>query len=145
MREATGNALLMTMMTSIIAIIMIFFVGSISYSKSYRIKNYIINQIEENDGWNDTIDTQLSSYLKDVGYNVRKSNSSECPKINKLSATCTLVPTKVVDEYEVCVYKCEETNIYYKVITYMKFDFPVIGNSLKFEVTGETRSFNDFN
>ena len=72
MREATGNAILMTMMTSIIAIIMIFFVGSISYSKSYRIKNYIINQIEENDGWNDTIDTQLSSYLKDVGYSKEK-------------------------------------------------------------------------
>ena len=44
MREATGNALLTMMMTSIIAIIMIFFVGSISYSKSYRLKNYIINQ-----------------------------------------------------------------------------------------------------
>ena len=52
MKEATGNALVMTMMASIIAIIMIFFVGSISYSKSYRLKNYIINQtkkwLEEN-------------------------------------------------------------------------------------------------
>ena len=34
---------------------------------------------------------------------------------------------------------------YYKVLTYMQFEFPVIGNSLKFEVKGETKSFNDFN
>ena len=50
MREATGNALLTMMITSIIAVIMIFFVGSISYSKSYKIKNYIVNEIEEYGG-----------------------------------------------------------------------------------------------
>ena len=63
MKEATGNALVMTMMASIIAIIMIFFVWSISYSKSYILKNYIINQIEENGSWNDELSKQLDAYL----------------------------------------------------------------------------------
>lgn len=141
MREATGNALLVTMMTSIIAIIMIFFVGSISYSKSYRIKNYIINQIEENKGWDSTIIGDVNAYLKDAGYNVRRSGS-KCDSYNK----CTLVyPTSAVrNGYDYCVYSCSGGD-YYKVVTYMKFDFPVINNQLKFEVKGETKTFNDFN
>lgn len=151
MREATGNALVMTMMTSIIAIIMIFFVGSISYSKSYRLKNYIINQIEENGGWNTALQDQLDEYFKDVGYNVRRTNANEaCPNIKNATNNCTT--NEYTGGYEACIYKCGSLNDngviehpYYKVITYMKFDFPVVGNSLKFKVQGETRTFNDFN
>lgn len=139
MREATGNALLVMMMTSIIAIIMIFFVGSISYSKSYRIKNYIINQIEENRGWTQEIKNNVNDYLKEAGYNVRRSNTT-CENDTK----CGQALLDTAGGYNYCVYSCSNGK-YYKVITYMKFDFPVIGNSLKFPVKGETKTFNDFN
>lgn len=143
MKEATGNALVMTMMASIIAIIMIFFVGSISYSKSYRLKNYIINQIEENGSWNDELSKQLDAYFKDVGYNVRRTNDNTCPNVTTAANNCS---NNIYNgSYETCIYKCGGINTYYKVITYMKFDFPVVGNSLKFKVQGETRTFNDFN
>lgn len=139
MREATGNALLTMMVTSIITIIMIFFVGSISYSKSYRIKNYIINQIEENRGWNDTLENDINSYMKEVGYNVRRKKG--CPNDNKCG---NAINNTDQGSYEYCIYSCPSGK-YYKVLTYMQFEFPVIGNSLKFEVKGETKSFNDFN
>lgn len=142
MREATGNALLVMMMTSIIAIIMIFFVGSISYSKSYRIKNYIINQIEENGSWNENLQGELDEYFKEVGYNVRRETN--CPGVTTNANDCG---NNIYDgNYEACIYECSNNNKkYYKVITYMKFEFPVIGNSLKFKVQGETKTFNDFN
>lgn len=145
MREATGNALVMTMMASIIAIIMIFFVGSLSYSKSYKLKNYIINQIEENGSWNTELEKKLDSYFSDVGYNVRRTNVNKaCPNVTTNKNNCGL--NIYNGGYEACIYKCgSATNPYYKVITYMKFDFPIIGNSLKFKVEGETRTFNDFN
>lgn len=154
MREATGNALVMAMMTSIIAIIMIFFVGSISYSKSYRLKNYVINQleeygtlkpIEENGNLNSILQDNLDAYFKDVGYNVRRTDiNTACPSINTGGNQCGNNIYK--GSYEACIYKCgSATKPYYKVLTYMKFDFPVIGNSLKFKVEGETRTFNDFN
>lgn len=142
MREATGNALLVMMMTSIITIIMLFFVGSISYSKSYRIKNFIINQIEENGKWNDDLSKQLDEYFKDVGYNVKKSNST-CPNVSSNTNNCG---NNIYNgSYETCIYECGKNNKYYKVITYMKFEFPIVGNSLKFKVQGETKIFNDFN
>lgn len=141
MREATGNALLTMMMTSIIAIIMIFFVGSISYSKSYRIKNYIINQIEENGKWNNELEGELDQYFKEVGYNIKRNNSI-CPVLNDNNCDKNNLYR---GSYEACIYECGNNNKYYKVITYMKFDFPVIGNSLKLKVQGETKPFNDFN
>ena len=142
MREATGNALLVMMVTSIITIIMIFFVGSISYSKAYKIKNYIINQIEEHESLNSSLIGEIDTYLKDVGYNVRRS-TSKCPNVTTNVNSCG--SNIYTGSYEVCIYECGGVNTYYKVITYMKFDFPVIGNTLKFQVKGETRSFNDFN
>ena len=143
MREATGNALLTMMMTSIIAIIMIFFVGSISYTKAYKIKNHIINEIEDNKGWDDNIKTKVDSYLGDAGYYVSKNNST-CPDYG---SDCQLVYNH--ENYDYCVYKCginsTDVNISYKVITHMKFDFPVIGSMIKFDVKGETGTFGDFN
>ena len=142
MREATGNALLVTMVTSIIAIIMIFFVGSLSYSKSYRVKNYIINQIEENRGWDNKIQKDvIDPYLKDIGYNVVKG-TSKCGTDSK----CGTAINSNDRQYEYCIYKCgSASRPHYKVITYMKFDFPVIGDTIKLQVKGETKTFNDFN
>lgn len=137
MREATGNALLVMMVSTIIGVIMVFFVGSISYSKSYRIKNHIINIIEDNRGWNSSED-EIDAYLADVGYNVRKGNSS-CPNDSKCGTAIN--STK---GYNYCVYSCN-SGTYYKVVTYMKFEFPIIGSVLQFPVKGETKSFSQFN
>ncbi len=104
MRESTGNALLMTLMTSVVAIVLSFLVGAISYSKSYRIKNHIIDEIEECqtfadctadekdfNGWLEedpslkeieekeekNLSVPIGKYLKDVGY--KYSNKETCP------------------------------------------------------------------
>ncbi len=141
MREATGNALLVGMVTSMIAIIMIFFVGSLSYSKSYRIKNYIINIIEKNRGWSDSNAQTVNDYLKKVGYNMKSGNV--CPSMNDHS--CTLLNSNT-SGYDYCIYQCKDGGFdFYRVVTYMKFDFPVINNTLKFKVQGETKTFNSFN
>ena len=138
MREATGNALLTMMITSIVAVIMIFFVGSISYSKSYKIKNYIVNEIEENKGWDTTLQEQVDSYMKEVGYNVRKDDY-KCSRVKNIPTNCSYINTQ--SNYDYCVYSCGN---YYKVVTFMKFEFPVVGNLVKFEVKGETKTFNYF-
>lgn len=139
MREATGNALLTMMITSIIAVIMIFFVGSISYSKSYKIKNYIVNEIEEYGGWDSSLQASVDSYMKDIGYNVRKDDY-KCNRVSNIPTTCKYI--NINSSYDYCVYECKN---YYKVVTFMKFEFPVISDIIKFEVRGETNTFNDFN
>ena len=138
MREATGNALLTMMITSIVAIIMIFFVGSISYSKSYKIKNYIVNEIEEHGKWDPELQAKVDSYMKEVGYNVRK-DEYKCSRLKGINCG---EPVNTQSGYDYCVYDCGN---YYKVVTFMKFEFPVINSFIKFDVRGETSTFNDFN
>ncbi len=143
MREATGNALLTMMITTIIGVIMMFFVGSISYSKSYKIKNYIVKKIESNGGWSiedggkENIQTEVDSYMKETGYNVSKSS---CPRNDKCGES---INTQI--SYNYCIYKCSKGNYtYYKVRTYMIFDFPIIGDMIKFEVNGETKNTSNW-
>ena len=47
MSDATGQAGLLNIMLAIIAIIIVLLAGSISYSKSFRVKNKIIDIIEK--------------------------------------------------------------------------------------------------
>ncbi len=50
MKEATGGALLMGLAAAIIIIFVIVVAFFISYGKSFRLKNEIINEIEQNEG-----------------------------------------------------------------------------------------------
>ena len=152
MREATGNALLTMMITSIIAVIMMFFVGSLSYSKSFKLKNYIVNVLEEEQKWSPNVQKTIDEYMKDAGYNIRR-NQKNCNEAGKdiNNETCTYINTN--SSYDYCIYLCNNfdhntsnvLNKYYKVVTFMKFDFPVIGKVVQFKVKGETKTFSYFN
>lgn len=147
MREAVGNSLVMGMVAAIIGIIMIFFVGSISYSKAYKVKNKIINIIEENNGWNtEKMEDNIDDYLREVGYQVGAgAGLAECKSSGRANETVVYTPNDT--GYNYCVIKyCQngQKNCYYKVITYMRFEFPVIGSILEFPVKGETKTFGYF-
>lgn len=157
MREAIGNSFVMGMVAFIVGVIMLFFVGSISYSKAYRVKNKIINMIEENDGWtNDLGDKDnpngIPAYLNDVGYQVRtgkETNECKCNGADDSNRGCEEVKSLAEGTHDYCVLQYgsndSDSGIYYKVVTFMKFEFPVIGTSIEFPVQGETKTFGFFN
>lgn len=136
MREATGNALLTMIVAATIAIILTFFVGTLSYSKSYKIKNYIIDQIEENYGWDSKLAENIDEYLKDAGYNVRDNLNCD----SYIPTNCKTIQNN--SSYNYCIYQCDEASYrYFKVLTFMKFEFPVISDTLKLNVWGQTKNF----
>ena len=148
MREATGNALLTMIVAATITIILTFFVGTLSYSKSYKIKNYIIDQIEENSGWDSELGQNIDEYLKDVGYNVKGNLNCDSElsrlknsKEQKLPTYCKTIYHN--SSYNYCIFQCDETLAYryYVVLTFMKFDFPVISDTLRLDVMGQTKNF----
>lgn len=144
MNEAVGNSLLMGIVSAIIGVVMIFFVGSISYSKAYKIKNHIINMIEDNGTWDENLSSDVENYLKDAGYQVGAgSRSKECTTNNKPGAEIVHQP-QANTGYNYCVISYDNGK-YYKVITYMRFEFPIIGDALEFPVKGETKTFGYFN
>ena len=150
MREATGGAYLIYVALFFIGAVMLLFVSALSYNRSFKIKNHIIEIIESH-GKFDKIDPDnqttaekaIMDYLRDVGYFVNSSYSGNgCPKYNGVSA----VEKADSDSYEYCIYMYKNPDtkkVYYKVVTYAYFNFPVIDNLFRFKITGETKLMNE--
>lgn len=109
---------------------------------------------------------EIESKLTDMGYS--SNISSSCPDLvapqgSGIESIKRVYPTSVDFSTDIghhyCVYKytlCETRRFdsnndvcsgdsnkmhYYKVITFMHFDIPLIGQFLEFEVSGETKTF----
>lgn len=161
MREAIGSSLLLNIAIVFIGIISMILVSSIAYSKAYKAKNQIISVIENYNGVcnfmnGDSCFDEIESKLTDMGYS---SNISQgCPTKYGTPLYGNLAGSvSPLDGHVYCVYKytiCDpDTNLpgscpdnstektYYKVVTFMHFDIPLIGQILEFPVSGETQSF----
>ena len=155
MREAIGQGLLVSIIIFFIMAVAFLFVGSMSYSKAFKIKNRIINIIEEYAATNgkDSIDTgtSLDSELKDqirdaldtVGYQVGSGR-----KCKAKAGGVQLYPDGSNVDYDYCVYKYETTSsadkpthTYYGVTTYMTIHIPFISDLVELPVYGETKTF----
>ena len=108
---------------------------------------------------------EIEEQLNDMGYS--SNISQKCPTIKPANPSGTgakwvnvkrVYPNNNYDSgHRYCVYKytlCSETygsackgdstkTNYYKVITFMHFDIPIIGQFLEFQVSGETKAFYD--
>lgn len=139
MKAATGNTMLMNIMIVFMVVVMALLVTSISYTKAFRIKNRIIDIIEyyngdfENKG--NEITNEINTSLSSIGY--RLSTSRSCKKIDDKEAIA------INTNYQVCIYEYNDSNRgkYYRVISYMYFDVPLLGGVLNIPVSGETKLF----
>ena len=115
MREATGGALLIKIMLIFITIYISFLAVSVNYSQAFRVKNKLITIVELYEGWASPspADDVIKVYLEEIGY----TNSY---LIQKISTT---------------------RGPYYKVTTYISFDFPVVKSFFTFPISGETKVF----
>lgn len=139
MREAVGQSLLLSLLFFFIIAIMFTFVGSISYTKAFKIKNRIINIIEEHEKFDSETQADIAEALSNVGYQV-STGRAEC---HAKQGGTQVYPSGVSGQFDYCVYKYTDSreNVYYGVTTFMKFHFPVIHNLIEFPVYGETKTF----
>jgi hypothetical protein len=124
MREAIGGALLIKLVMFFIVIYTCFLAIAVNYSITFRVKNQIINLIESYESY-DLAKQSIEEYISSIGYyrsgDMTLSSDSDCS-----SGYC-------IQELEAARGK------YYKVTTYVSFDFPVIGKLANFPVSGESR------
>ena len=155
MSQSIGNALLFNIIITIVIILVAFFVGSLSYTKAFKVKNRIIEEIEKNQTFNSAVEKEVNEWLasgengKGIGYrkNTRSLNNSANCSSNKGG---TLV--NKTSDYQYCVYEINTCTAnksicgkYYRVTTYMYFDVPIIDELIKIPVNGETMIFNEIN
>ena len=147
MREAFGGAFTIKLMLIFLAIYIAFIAVALNYAKAFRVKNKIIDIIEQNEGIDSYDDTKegsvignINSYLNTVGYYVNLANI----KNNN---------TENINCYDRC-YCIEETTApvtdgitskYYKVTTYININFPFFKLNFNIPITGETRKIERIN
>ena len=137
--------LLFYFVITFIAIFIAILAGSLGYSKAFKIKNNIINIIEEDGTWSTSTETKVNTMLNRIGYSVTPNNISSCPSIVENGRTITPSHDRTKD-FLYCVYKLDENRgTRYRVVTYIYFEIPVISEVLRIPVQGETKTMIDFN
>lgn len=167
MKGAIGNAFILNLVITFILIFYMLLIGSMAFSKAFKVKNYLINSLVEYDelygvlpdnetqressGWN----AMVNDYLAKIGYNLSGSNNT-CPNSggsDPKDSGYKLIRDTRVGSYDYCIYKKNydtgsdmfaDTKYTYKVISYMRFDFPIIGEFMKLHMSGETKLITKF-
>ena len=142
MKSAIGGSMLFYLVIFFVITIILLFASILSYSKAYRVKDRIINILENADMSSqekreETL-KQIDSDLKLIGY---KSAIGDFSCGSNCEDPFSDV-TNYTKSYKYCICKKESKNnsgYYYVVTTYNQFEFPVIGSVFANKVKGETK------
>lgn len=174
MKGAIGNAFILNMVITFIIIFFMLLIGSIAYSKAYKVNKFLLDSLVDYVEYFNTVsnqkkicfssdcsedefktvwDEKVNGYLSRSGY-ILSSASGTCPSYYKQGFT-TVKNTRVGD-YEYCIYQkryyelnklddeMTKKRYSYKVLSYMKFDFPIIGDFIKLPIVSESKVILNF-
>jgi len=149
MRESIGNSLLLYLVVIFSGVVILFFVGIISYSKAYRVKNRIVDVIEKYNGYTtgeNSAESEINASLSEMGYTITNSdfcNGSSVQNHLKNISESFVLKNNPTSGYNYCVYeisdKSSSNTKYYVVVTFVNFNFPIIGSMLNIPIYGETK------
>ena len=134
MRDAFGGAFSIKLMILFLMLYTLFICVALNYARAFRVKNRILNIIEQQEGLTSTALIDIQNYLFDRGYSI---NCEEIQSVKCVRCTC-------VDGIG---YSYRENPVtggsYYTVETYLHFKIPIIGIDFPIPVRGETRVIED--
>lgn len=132
MKEAVGTSFVFTFMMIFVSILIAMYVGSIAYTKGFKVRNKIIDIIEKYEGYTDEAKSEIDSDLASIGYRIVDKECGQRKGSNAIETD---------SDYRYCVYKFDETGkgTYYGVTIFIHFDIPVIGSFVEIPLYGESR------
>lgn len=141
MREAIGGTWIFTIVIVFIVLFSSYLAISVNYSKAFKVKNEIINLIEQNEGMSADTQSAIEKYLDSVGYFVY----GNCSKGSDSEEVVYTGYSQIKQGYKYCVStRSADDDVlernYYKVKVFFKLDLPIVGNLLTFPITGETKA-----
>ena len=140
MRDAFGGAFSIKLMLIFLILYVSFICVAINYARAFRVKNRIINIVEQNEGYNinkkGNLDSQISGYLNNSGYYIEYNDLYY--KGENISS-CEEYENSYFEKPGYCIVKLNDNPEYYRVETYMVFTLPIINVHFPIAVRGETR------
>lgn len=144
MRDAMGGSVVLIIIVMFIVIALGYMAFNVNYTKAFRMKNKVISVYEEYDG--DCLSEckkKIKDYSKTIGYT--SVNGFKCPSGYKQVDNIYCVQeftTRTMGTNDVV--KEGTTKKYYRIITKINVEIPIINNILDlnvFYITGDTKSF----
>lgn len=132
MKEAIGSSFVLNLIIIFTSIFIALYVGSLSYTKGFKVRNKIIDIIEKNEGYTREAKNEIANDLKNMGYRI---TDKEC----KNRDNAKLLRDQYTN-YNYCVYEYEEEKgTYYGVTVFIHVDIPVIGKFVDIPLYSETK------
>ena len=136
MKEALGTSFVFNMMMIFIGVLIAIFVGSLAYTKGFKVRNKIIDIIEKYEGFTVSAEEEINESLASIGYQVRNSTNDTC-KVRKSGGTDV---SGVKKDYDYCLYEYNTSRgKYYGVTVFIHIDVPLIGGLINIPLYGESR------
>lgn len=148
MKESIAQSFIISLILFFFGILVLLYFGSINYSKAYKAKNRIITILEKYGKYEnkstDAAKIEIEDNLQKGGYQTTSGNTFN--KCNKFAENGTIIyPLDDSNrKYDYCIIEYSSgIGKYYRVVTFMRFDVPVIRSILEFAVKGETKALYD--
>ena len=144
MRDAFGSLISIQVILAFVLLINGYLAYSVNYTRAFRVKNGIINIIEQYEGHTEAAKDKISTYTDDMKYhvpaemmNTESLRDYECIQTEgyciKKTAVAATDPTR--DGYR---------GAYYSVVTFVNIDIPVLNKFIRLgsflQVKGETKT-----
>ena len=140
MRDAVGGSFMIKVFIVFLGVYIVFMAVALNYAKAFRVKNQIINIIEQNEGidaddYNDKSNnsslSKIYSYLAKVSYTTG----------NDVAKNKCETGSYIDDRYIFCIntYTYDKNKTYYKVTTFVSLELPFFGINIPVPIKGETR------
>ena len=142
MREGIGGTFMIYVLLIFLTVYICFVAVAFNYARAFKVKNKIIDIIEQNEGIVDFDNTdsaisEIDYYLGTVSYVALDINESDCPdsEYNYINS-----------DRGYCIGRVSNTNgEYYKVKTFIKLEIPFLNFGITIPVKGETRKIERIN
>lgn len=158
MRDAMGSGWIFSICLTFIVLFVAYLAISLNYARAFRVKNYILSEIEENEGYTEALRQKIETHLADEGYTA----SGVCePYISVVGEETDWALKECIGDdaapgqCSICLYRKPADNqknpdvgaerAYYRVIAFFRFDLPVVKAFFpSFQVGGDSRYIYDF-
>lgn len=153
MRESIGTTFMLNFIVIFLVFVFAFLAATLSYYRAYRVNNAIIHSIEKFEGYNAKSKKDIIDKLNTLGYETHDIKCTDTFKSKSANFGDSEGVLLSSDSDGYCVYlyfndnaaptedgKKSTTDIYYTigVATYMRINFPVIGQLIKLPIYSKT-------
>lgn len=146
MRDSVGGTFMIYVFIIFLAVYITFVAVAFNYARAFRVKNKVIDIIEQNEGISDYTDIsdnsvlgQIDDYLGQVSYIVKGIDEDKCSGYDYVNSTRGYC----INEYST-TYNGVSSK-YYKVMTFIRLEIPFMNLGFTIPVKGETRKIERIN